>query len=437
MFGQLIDFHAITPLAILAIAVAFAFDFSNGWHDAANSIATVVSTQVLSPRTAVAWAAFFNFIAAFGFGTAVAKTIGKDVVNTDQLALMGGLLPVVFYGLAGAIAWNIITWYVGIPSSSSHALAGGICGAGVARAGFAILQWVGLRKIVLFIVLSPLIGFLLGTTLMIGLGWIFRRFAPLRVDRWFRSGQLFSAALFSYFHGTNDAQKTMGIMFMVLVSCAALPARLKPVSGSNAPIILSSTSAPVALGDQTVLLPKGHEKDAQPAREHASLEKSGKSWMLKGVDAKGEALKDAPLKDGDVLRTATAEFRFLDPTAAGTIPWEVIILCHIAMGLGTASGGWRIVKTMGMKITKLKPVGGFAAETATGLTLGFNALLGIPVSTTHVITGAIMGVGSTRGTRAVKWGVARQIVVAWGLTIPASAGIAWLLWHMADLVGAT
>ena len=433
MFSGLIDFSSISLFAFFVIAVAFVFDFSNGWHDAANSIATVVSTQVLSPRKAVWWAAFFNFIAAFGFGTAVAKTIGKDVVNTEELVLMGGLLGVVLAALLGAIAWNVITWYFGIPSSSSHALAGGIIGAGIARAGFAILKWVGLRKILLFIVISPLVGFLLGGTLMVVLGWTFRNFPPLRVDRLFRSGQLFSAALFSYFHGTNDAQKTMGVMFMVLVSCAALPTHLKPLHGSPAPVVLSRT-APSRLGDpETLLEPKHAPKTAPLPLRAATIEQTPKGWRLQGVSASG-ASTDAPLEDGDVLRSGSAEYRFTDPSGAGTIPWEVILLCHLAIGLGTASGGWRIVKTMGMKITKLKPVGGFAAETSTGITLGVNALFGIPVSTTHVITGAIMGVGSTKGARAVKWGVAQRILIAWVLTIPAAGGMAFVIWHVLSVL---
>jgi PiT family inorganic phosphate transporter len=343
-----VDLHAITPFAFLIILIALAFDYSNGWHDAANSIATIVSTRVLSPRAAVWWAAFFNFIAAFGFGTLVAKTIGKDVIDTAALVEAHALLPVVFAALLGAVVWNIVTWYFGLPSSSSHALIGGLCGAGIAAGGWNVLRWLGLRKILIFIVLSPTIGFVLGGFLMIALAWVFRRYPPLRVDRWFRIGQLFSAGLFSYSHGTNDAQKTMGIIYMVLVSCGALSA---------------------------------------------------------------QAIK------------------------AGSIPWEVIILCHIAIAMGTASGGWRIVKTMGMKITKLKPVGGFAAETATGLVLMMNAIFGIPVSTTHVITGAILGVGSTRGARAVKWGIAQRIVVAWVLTIPAAGVMAFLVWQAMHLVG--
>ncbi len=329
-------------IAILIIGVALVFDFINGFHDAANSIATVVSTQVLSPRVAVWWAAFFNFVAAFGVEMAVAKTIGKDVIDIGGMPVQSALW-VVLAGLLGAIVWNLITWYYGLPSSSSHALVGGLVGAAAAYAGgFTLVKFAGIRKIALFIVVAPMLGLILGGALMILLAWIFRRYPPLRIDRWFRIGQLFSAAFYSWGHGTNDAQKTMGIIFMVLIATGYIG---------------------------------------------------------------GEAAK------------------------AGHIPFWVVILCHLAMGLGTAMGGWRIVKTMGMKITKLKPVGGFAAETAGGITLAINSFLGIPVSTTHVITGAITGVGFTRGARAVKWGIAGRILWAWVLTIPASAIVAAISWY--------
>ena len=321
------------------ILVALIFDFINGFHDAANSIATVVSTQVLSPRTAVWWAAFFNFIAAFGFGTHVAKTIGKDVIHIEVLATSAAL-SVLVAALLGAIVWNIATWYFGLPSSSSHALVGGLCGAAAANAGsLDLIRWSGIETITLFIVIAPTIGLVLGGLLMTLLAWVFRRWPPLRIDRWFRVGQLFSAAFYSVGHGLNDAQKTMGVIFMVLAATGRL-------------------------------------------------------------------------SSGEVEQ--------------GAIPFWVIIACHAAMGLGTALGGWRIVRTMGMRITKLKPVGGFAAETAGGFTLVLNSCFGIPVSTTHVITGAITGVGFTRGARAVRWGIAQRIVWAWILTIPAAALVAAL-----------
>jgi len=343
--GLPIDTFLLVAIAI--IAVALVFDFINGFHDAANSIATVVSTQVLTPRVAVLWAAFFNFVAAFGFETHVAKTIGKDVIDIGALST-GAALTVVVAALIGAIVWNLITWYFGIPSSSSHALVGGLVGAAVVQASsFKLVHWSGIQTIAIFIVIAPLVGLALGAAIMILLAWIFRRWPPLRIDRWFRTGQLFSAAFYSLGHGLNDAQKTMGVIFMVLLATNNLSA---------------------------------------------------------------------------------------DAAAAGHIPYWVVLLCHAAMGAGTAMGGWRIVKTMGMRITKLKPVGGFAAETAGGITLALNSYMGIPVSTTYVITGAICGVGFTRGTRAVRWGIAGSIVWAWVLTIPMSGLVAALVWYALHLI---
>jgi PiT family inorganic phosphate transporter len=316
----------------LIIAVALAFDYINGFHDAANSIATVVSTRVLTPFQAVVWAAFFNAVAAFGFGVNVARTVGKGVVDAsvvDQWVILGGL--------TGAIAWNILTWYVGIPSSSSHALIGGFSGAAVAKAGFGALVATGLLKVALFIVLAPVLGLALGFALMVVVLWIFRRARPSRVDALFRRLQLVSAAFYSLGHGTNDAQKTMGIIAILLFT-----------SGYLGP-----------------------------------------------------------------------EFY---------VPFWVIIAAHLAIGLGTLAGGWRIVKTMGMRLTKLKPVGGFCAETAGALMLIGTAVGGIPVSTTHTITGSIMGVGATQRLSAVRWGVAGRIVWAWILTIPLSGLVAALVW---------
>ncbi|HEY7496589.1 MAG TPA: inorganic phosphate transporter [Candidatus Tectomicrobia bacterium] len=336
--GILALLHA--PLTVLAlIFVALAFDFINGFHDAANSIATVVSTRVLTPRIAVYWAAAFNFLAVFVFGTAVAKTIGKGIIN---LAVID--YSIVLATMAGAILWNLITWYYGLPSSSSHALVGGLVGAGMAKAGLGALEWSGISKTLVFIVVSPVLGLLLGFLYMVLLAWIFHRSTPRYVDRLFRKGQLLSAALYSLGHGGNDAQKTAGIIFGIL-------------------------AAGNMVGNQ----------------DH--------------------------------------------------IPFWVLLLCHIAMGLGTAFGGWRIVKTMGMKITKLKPVGGFAAETAGATTLGLNAIFGIPASTTHVITGAIVGVGSTTKLSAVRWGVAGRIVWAWVLTIPAAASTAIAAWYLLHAFG--
>jgi PiT family inorganic phosphate transporter len=319
-------------LVLITIFLTLAFEFSNGWHDAANSIATVVSTRVLTPFRAVLWAAFWNFIAAFVFGTAVAKTIGKGMVHiemVDEKVLLAGLL--------GAIIWNLITLTLGLPTSSSHALMGGYGGAAVAHAGFKTLILSGWTKPVLFIFLSPVIGMVVGSFVSILTTWIVRNQRPRRVDRWFRRLQLVSAAAYSLGHGTNDAQKGMGII----------------------------TAALVAGG------------------------------MMKHYD----------------------------------VPYWVIICCHLAMGGGTMAGGWRIIKTMGQRITKLTPFGGFSAETAGALTLFGTAQFGIPVSTTHTITGAIVGVGATRRLTAVRWGVTRRIVWAWVLTIPGAALLGSGIYH--------
>ena len=311
---------------VLIIFVALVFDFINGFHDAANSIATVVSTRVLSPGQAVVWAAFFNFVAAFGFGTGVARTVGSGMVDLAVVTY-----GVIFAGLLGAIIWNLITWYFGLPTSSSHALFGGYGGAAVAKAGVASIIVSGWTKTLVFIVVAPLIGLFVGLLVMTGIFWGFRHSVPARVDGWFRRLQLVSAAGFSLMHGANDAQKTMGIVTGALVTGGYL---------------------------------------------------------------------------------ATFE-----------VPFWVVLAAHAAIGLGTLSGGWRIIKTMGSKITKLRPSGGFAAETGAAVAIYTATAMGIGISTTHTITGAIVGVGATRRLSAVRWGVARQIVWAWILTIPASAAI--------------
>ena len=319
-------------LLVFIILIALAFDYINGFHDAANSIATVVSTRVLTPMQAVAWAAVFNFVAAFGFGVNVAKTVGKGVVDAaivDHWVILGGL--------CGAIIWNLVTWYYGIPSSSSHALIGGFAGAAVAKAGFGALVAPGLIKIAVFIVLAPVLGLVLGFILMSVTLMIFRNSRPSRVDALFRRLQLVSAAFYSLGHGTNDAQKTMGIIAILLYS-------------------------------------SGH---------------------------------------------LGSEFY---------VPFWVVLAAHAAIGLGTLAGGWRIVKTMGMRLTKLRPVGGFCAEAAGAVMLIGTAVGGIPVSTTHTITGSIMGVGTTQRLSAVRWGLAGRIVWAWILTIPLSALLAGLTW---------
>ncbi len=318
-------------LVLFVVFVALAFDFINGFHDAANSIATVVGTRVLTPKKAVAWAAFFNFVAAFSLETRVAKTIGKDIVNptvVDPILILAALI--------GAIVWNLATWWWALPSSSSHALIGGFAGAAVMKAGPGALVPKGIGKTLVFIVLSPVLGFVLGFIFFLVVAWAFRRARPEPLDRGFRKVQLVSAAAFSFGHGMNDAQKTMGIIAVLLFST-------------------------------------GHLKTLE-------------------------------------------------------IPFWIVLICHAAIGLGTLSGGWRIVRTMGMRITALKPISGSCAEFAGAVTLIGASLGGVPVSTTHTITGAIMGVGSVRRFSAVRWGVARSIVIAWILTIPASAGVAALVW---------
>lgn len=325
-------------LVILVIAVALIFDYINGFHDAANSIATVVSTRVLKPGQAVVWAAFFNFVAAFVFGTAVAKTVGSGMVDITIVTT-----SVILAGLIGAIVWDLITWYYGLPTSSSHALIGGYAGAAVAKVGMVALIPSGWTKTLIFIVLAPGFGFILGFIFMVFVYWICRDAAPSRVDRYFRKLQLVSAAAYSLGHGGNDAQKTMGIIAGALYAGGYL-----------------------------------------------------------------------------------SEFM---------IPFWVVMAAHAAISLGTLAGGWRIIHTMGSKITRLQPVGGFAAETAGAVSLFTATALGVPVSTTHTITGAIIGVGSTRRLSAVRWGIAGQIVWAWILTIPASAGIAAITFYILHAIG--
>ncbi len=336
---------------VAIVLVAFIFDFSNGFHDSANSIATIVGTRVLKPLPAVLWAASFNFLAAFTVGTAVAKTLGKGMIDisiVDPNVILGGLL--------GAIIWNAITWYVGLPSSSSHALIGGYGGAAVAKAGFHAIIVSGWTKTLLFIVLSPLIGMTLGYTLMVMVMWIFHRVPPARVDRFFRAAQLASSAFFSLSHGANDAQKTMGIIVGLLVSTQAL------------------------------------------------------------------------------FATQTGWLAHLRVTSADQIPLWVEMGAYSAIALGTLFGGWRIVQTMGTRITKLRPVGGFCAETAGALSIFLATGFGIPVSTTHTITGAIIGVGATTRLSAVRWGVAQRIVWAWVLTIPMAALMAAGAWWVLRVI---
>ena len=324
----------MTATILFLIALALAFDFLNGFHDSANSIATVVSTRVLSPRYAVMWAALFNFIAFLFFGLHVANTIGKGIID---VAIVNNM--VIFSALVGACAWNIITWYLGLPTSSSHALIGGMIGAALVQAGAKALVWSGIAKTVAFIFIAPIAGLLLGLGFGLALYWLFRKSTPAKVDHIFRKGQMISAALYSLGHGGNDAQKTMGIITVLLFSAGLL---------------------------------------------------------------------------GTTFR----------------VPLWVVLSCHGAIALGTMFGGWRIVKTMGQKVAKIKPVDGFCAESGAAISLFISTALGVPVSTTHTITGAIMGVGSVRRLSAVRWGVARRIIWAWILTIPCSAAISALAYNL-------
>jgi len=328
--------HNQLILVVIVIAIALAFDFLNGFHDAANAIATVVSTRVLSPRAAVTLAAVCNFSAAFFLQAKVAATIGNEIVYSQFLDPY-----MVMFGLLAAIAWDLITWWFGLPTSSSHALIGGFSGAAVAKAGWMALKYKGILMVVPFIVIAPIVGLVLGRLMMMLLHFVFRNCTPGKVDKFFRRGQLVSASIFSFSHGMNDAQKTMGIILALLIS----------VNLAHA--------------------------DSLTGRAHPPI------W--------------------------------------------VIIACNAAMGLGTYFGGWRIVKTLGMRLTKLQPAGGFCAETGGGVTIVFLSLLGIPLSTTHTITGAIVGAGSIQRLSAVRWGIARNILWAWILTIPCSAFIGFLL----------
>ena len=330
------DLGQASTTLVLLVLLALAFDFMNGFHDAANSIATVVSTGVLKPWQAVLWAAFFNVLAWAVFHLSVAATVGKGIIDPDFVDSR-----VIFGALVGAISWNLITWYYGIPSSSSHALIGGLIGAALVKAGVAPLLWPGILKTASFIFIAPLLGMALGALIMLIISWGLFRQTPGRVDRWFRRLQLVSSAAYSMGHGGNDAQKTMGVIWLLLIAN--------------------------------------------------------------------------------------------DLTTEDHLPTWVVMSCFLAIGIGTMFGGWRIVKTMGQRITKIKPAGGFTAECAGSITLFLATHYGIPVSTTHTITGAIIGVGTTKGSSAVRWGVAGNIVIAWLVTIPASAAIAGLAWWVGGL----
>ncbi len=335
---SILNLDLATLIVIITIALALIFDFLNGFHDAANSIAAIVSTRVLKPHWAVIWAAFFNFVSFLFFGVHVAMTIGTGLIDPSIIDTQ-----IILSALLGAIFWNIITWYYGLPSSSSHALIGGLLGAGIARAGTAPLEWAGICKVLAFIVISPLLGILMGMIFIVCITRLFFYSSPQKVDGWFRKMQFVSSACISLGHGSNDAQKTMGIIAILLYS----------------------------------------------------------NGML-----------------GNHFH----------------IPAWVVIICNFVIALGTCFGGWRIVRTMGMKITKLKPVSGFCADTASALTLALATLLGIPVSTTHTVTGSIIGVGSINGFSAVRWGVAKNIVWAWVLTIPAAGIVAAIIFALLQVI---
>jgi PiT family inorganic phosphate transporter len=352
-------------LIVVIVVTALIFDFLNGFHDAANSIATVVSTRVLSPMQAVVWAAFFNFVAAFVFGTKVAETISEKLVNISLLGSPAERVHVIFAGLIAAIIWNIITWLLALPTSSSHALIAGFAGAAIAKAGLAVIEPAGWGLVILGIFLSPLLGFVLGMFNMIAVSWLFRYFTPSRVDALFRRLQLVSAGIYSLGHGGNDAQKTMGIITVMLIAAGGSYAKL---------------AAP----------------DTDPHHWSHYLNLFGRDHH---------------------------------------IAWWIILTCQAAIALGTVCGGWRIVKTMGSSITRLQPVGGFCAEAAAATTIiGFTSFGGVPISTTHAITGAILGVGTSKSIRSVRWIWGQRIVIAWILTIPCAAFIAAVAYMVVSLI---
>jgi PiT family inorganic phosphate transporter len=395
---------ASLPLTVwLLVALALGFDFLNGLHDAANSIATVVSTRVLSPGVAIIWAAFFNFVAFVVFPLKVAGTIQSDVIQ--QQVIDNQFLAAT---LVGACAWNVLTWYLGLPTSSSHALIGGMVGAAFAKTGgFGSLEE-GFFLIVLFIFVAPAVGFVLGTAIAVGVSWLFRHASPRRVDRTFRWGQLFSAGFFSLGHGGNDAQKTMGIIFLLLLTAS----NANPELAWKGRFELDEASLEkLARGPDA--LPAPVLARLRPLQDRAYATRPGLADAVREVLSSEEAERYQP------RITAAADHAH--------VPTEVVLACHLAMGLGTLFGGWRIVKTMGQGIIRLRPVDGFCAETGAAITLALTTFIkGIPISTTHTITGAIVGVGSLRRLSAVRWGVASQVVWAWVLTIPGAAVVAAL-----------
>jgi PiT family inorganic phosphate transporter len=402
------------PYILVIIGVALTFDFINGFHDAANSIATVVSTRVLTPRAAVFWAAFFNFVAAFGMGTFVAETIGKGILQPDVIDP-----NLILAALIGAIVWNLITWYYGIPSSSSHALIGGLAGAGLVKAGAGALIWIkagpnvliwkGVLGISLYIVIAPLLGFVLGVLFTLVFSWLCRRAAPKAVDNWFRRLQLLSAAVYSYSHGANDAQKTMGIIYALLIGAG-----------------YSTAAHSAGILEFRGRIEAAEPDEAGPGVDRVLVTASGVRYPVK-LDRDAERMDKVVVDRKQVLVMGV-----LEPGPGGRarilvrdrLALWIILSCYGAIAFGTYFGGWRIVKTMGAKITKLTPFGGFSAETGGGVTILAMSHWGIPVSTTHTIAGAIVGVGATKGTHAVKWGIAGRLVWAWVLTIPCAALVA-------------
>jgi inorganic phosphate transporter, PiT family len=404
-FGA-IDYTALPIVVLLLILLALAFDFLNGLHDAANSIATVVSTRVLTPQQAVLWAAFFNFIAFLIFDLKVAGMIGKGIIEPAAVTN-----SVIAGTLIGACAWNILTWYWGLPTSSSHALIGGLVGAGLAHTGWSAMVWGGILKTCVFIIVAPMLGLVIGLGIAIAVYWIFQKARPRSVDTWFRRGQLVSAALYSLGHGGNDAQKTMGIIFVLLIAACQANSQLE---WHNRYIVTQASlrdlqAEPHPIPDQVLskLAPLAEKDEATREYLHRYSRAADFNDKLANVltPTEFERYRERILRASDQSQ----------------VPTEMVLACHLAMGVGTMLGGWRIVKTMGQRIIRLRPVDGFCAESGAAFTLVLTLFFGIPVSTTHTITGSIVGVGSIQRLSAVRWGVAGRVVWAWIFTIPGAA----------------
>jgi PiT family inorganic phosphate transporter len=405
-FGN-IDYTALPLVVLLLIGLALIFDYLNGLHDAANSIATVVSTRVLTPTQAVIWAAFFNFIAFLVFNLNVAGTIGKGIINPEFVTN-----SVIAGTLIGACAWNILTWYWGLPTSSSHALIGGLVGAGLVHTGFAALLWDGIVMTCLFIMVAPLLGLVIGLTIAVAVHWLIYwcQARPRGIDFLFRRGQLLSAALYSLGHGGNDAQKTMGIILLLLIGATQANNRME---WTNRFALTDESFETLAKGNakkKIERLPTDMLSKLKPlADSHFSTQSAFETELTKVLPP-----ADITRHKDDIVKAADHS----------EVPTEVVLACHLAMGLGTLMGGWRIVKTMGQRIIRLRPVDGFCAESGAAVTLVLTLFGGIPVSTTHTITGSIVGVGSVQRFSAVRWGVAGRVVWAWVFTIPGAAIVA-------------